>query len=413
MEKEVFEQDLGEMLEIDRGLDINTMLESIPAIETEVKESTEKKVEEQKKNDNPLSLKNINSILENQDTELKETEKEVETEVEDITKKNEKAPVPIKNTTEETSDAPFTVIFARDLVAQGLLSSFDETKFLEDAKISGDAEALRNLIKNEIDANITAAKSDLDTGYQDYLNLIGKGVPTETAGSLVELKTRFDGIKVDELIKEENTELRKQVMIDYFKLTTSMPDAKIEKLVQSSIDLGDDIEDSKEYHTTIKSLIKDQIANEAVQAEKQQKLIEEENRRSIESLKDNINSIEEIIPGVPINKQTKTQMFENITKPVQDNKGRTTNAIWAKRAEDPMFFDERLAYALATGFFEKGKPWNKAGQAKTTKEISALETALKSKNNTESRTGAPTLRTAELDKTTKDNLDSMRGLFAR
>ena len=87
---------------------------------------------------------------------------------------------------------------------------------------------------------------------------------------------------------------------------------------------------------------------------------------------ENINSLDEVIPGVAINKQTKVQMFESITKAVQDKQGRTTNAIWAKRAEDPMFFDERLAYLFATGFFEKGKPWVKAGQAKTTKEISDL-----------------------------------------
>ena len=51
-----------------------------------------------------------------------------------------------------------------------------------------------------------------------------------------------------------------------------MPDKKIEKAVQSSIDLGDDIEDSKEYLTALKGLVSDQLKSETEAAERQQKL---------------------------------------------------------------------------------------------------------------------------------------------
>ena len=131
----------------------------------------------------------------------------------------------------------------------------------------------------------------------------------------------------------------------------------------------------------------------------------------MDTLKENINSLSEIIPGVPINKQTKIQMFEAITKPIQDKQGRTTNALWAKRAEDAMFFDERLAYLYSTGFFDKDKPWTKASQAKVTKEISALEAALEKKKNTGTTSGTSTFKTQAQDKTSRDNIESMRGLF--
>lgn len=407
MSKGVFEQNIDEMLEFDKELDVNSLLESIPAIET-TPEKKEEVVEDDKgKKDVPL--KDINKVLEKQSADIEDKPAE-EDEVKDIIKDD--APDPNVQP-ENASDALFTVIFAKDLVSQGLLSSFDEAKFLEESKAVGEAEALRNLIKNEIESNIEAAKSDLDVGYQEYLNMIGKGVPAETAGNLVELKNKFDTIKIEDLSKEENVEIRRKVMTDYFKLTSSMPDNKIEKIVQSSIDLGDDIDDSKEYLNTLKTLIGEQISLEETEAAKQRKLVEDENRRSIEALKESINSLNEVIPGIPINKQTKNQMFEAITKPVQDNKGRTTNALWSKRAEDPKFFDERLAYLYATGFFEKDKPWTKAAQSKTTKEISELERALKSKNNTESKVGNPILRGIQQDKTTKDNIDSMRDIFGK
>jgi hypothetical protein len=412
MTKGVFDQNLEEMVEFDKELDINAILDSTPALEIKTEEKPEDtKVEKKEEEVEKPTLKNIDKVLEQQSKEIEKDKKVVDDSEE---KTDDKASASLKTTLETSSDAPFTVIFARDLVAQGLLSSFDEGKFIKDSKDLGDAEALRNLIKSEIDTNIEAAKSDLDSGYQEYLSLVGKGVVPETAGSLLELKTRFEQIKIDDLTKDENTDLRKQVLTDYFKLTTSMSDKKIEKLVQSSIDLGDDVEDAKEYHGILTKLVKDQIVEEERTAQELETARREEIKRTSEVLKDDINTLEEIIPGVGINKQTKVKMFDAITKPVQDKQGRTTNAIWAKRAEDPTFFDTRLAYLLETGFFEKGKTWTKAGQAKVTKEATELERVLKSKGgNTDSKIGSPVLRSPELDKTTKDNIDSMRGIFGK
>jgi len=417
--KELFSQDLGDIVEFDsKEFDINTVLESIPAIEdNSVEDPSKEKDKDDKKDDvtgTDTSLENIDEVLEKQTKAAQEDVKKVDKVVGDIEKKtDDEASASLTKTTEPSSDAPFTVIFARDLVTQGLLSSFNEKEFLEESKSVGEAEALRNLIKSEIDANIDAAKSDLDAGYQEYLSLVGKGVAVDTASDLLSLKTKFDGIKVDDLTKEENTALRKQVMTDYFRLTSKMSDAKIEKTVQSSIDLGEDVDEAKDYLNELKTLIKDEIEAEEQEAQKLQALQVEENRRSREILKEAINSLTEIIPGNQINKQTKVKMYEDITKPVQDNKGRTTNAIWAKRSEDPMFFDSRLAYLLETGYFEKGKPWNKASQAKTTAEISELEKALQDKSNTASKTGAHVLRSLEEDKTAKDNIESMRGIFGK
>jgi hypothetical protein len=405
MARKTFEESIDQIVELDPSLDINTLLSTNPTEDEPPIKEVEVDDNKATKKEKEL-LKDINSVLEDVKTvEEKAKKGKVDKEIND----DNKAPATITKP-EETSDAPFTVIFAKDLVAQGLISSFDEDKFTEDVKELGEADALRNLIKNEIIANSEAYKSDYEEGYQQYLQMIGKGVAPESAGSLIELKTKFDGIKVDDLSKEENTSLRKQVMVDYFKLTTSMPDAKIERLVQSSIDLGDDVEDSKEYLTTLKTLVKEQITAEETEAEKTQKLQAEENRRNIEALKEEINTTSEIVQGMPINKQTKTSMFEALTKPVQDNKGRTTNAVWAKRAEDPSFFDQRLAYLYSTGFFEKGKPWNKIATAKVTKEVNALEEALKHQT---SKAGITTMRNTELDKTSKDNIESMRGIFGR
>ena len=405
MAKEVFTGDLGDMLEFDKSMDINAIFDTIPAIEP-TDPPLKKEDDTKKDTKDDLSLQNINKVLDKQDVDTVADKAKVD----DVVDKDidDKAPASLNKTTEPSSDAPFTVIFARDLVTQGLLSSFDEAKFLADSKSLGDAEALRALIKGEIDLNINAAKTDLDSGYQEYLNLVGKGVQPETAGDLLSLKDRFEKIKPVDLDSDDGAEIRKQILTDYFKLTTSMPDAKIDKMVKNSIDLGEDVDDSKEYLSTIKKLVSDQLAQEEQHAIAEQAARRDEIKRTTDTLRDDINALDEIIPGVGINKQTKVKMFDAITKPVNDKQGRTTNALWAKRSEDPMFFDTRAAYLLETGFFEKGKSWTKAAQSKLTKEVNELEKAIKSKA---SSSGTPVLRTPELDATTKSNIDAMRGIF--
>jgi hypothetical protein len=78
-----------------------------------------------------------------------------------------------------------------------------------------------------------------------------------------------------------------------------------------------------------------------------------------------------------------------------------------------LFFDQRLAYLLTTGFFNKDKPWDKVVAVSTTKAANALEQALKDRSNTASSSGTSIMRTPEQDKTSKANIDSMRGIFGK
>jgi len=384
---EVFNTDFSEMSELDNTLDVNEIFAEQPAIEDEPVKTVEedKKTEDdsgKKIDDSSIEL-NVNKVLE----DIKPDDGETKEEDDDKEITDGKVPASKRTESFSSSDAPFTIIFARDLDKQGLLSSFDEEDFTKAVEEKGDAVALRELLQNEVNSNIEAAKKDLDAGYQDYLQMIGKGVPPETAGNLLELKKKFDSVEAEKLGEEDNIEQRRSLMTDYFSLTTQMSDAKIKQLVDRSFDMGDDVEDSKEYLEALKTLVADNIAQQEAAAKEQQRLNDQAKQQRLEELKDGINAINEIIPGQKVNKQTKQEMYDMLIKPVQDKNGRTTNKIWAKRAEDPMFFDSRIAYLLHTGYFEKGQPWNKIKNIKTSKEASELEDYLSNKKNTGSRSG--------------------------
>jgi hypothetical protein len=416
MSKGVFDQDFSEITEFDSSLDINDVFSRLPDEESE--EPHQKAEEETKDKSEEVGEDlqyDINDILESNaesddDDEDSESGSEYTSDREDI---DDEGPVPDNTKQKNSSEAPFTVIFAKDLMEQGLLSSFDEEVFNEQVKELGEASALRNLIKAEIDTNISLAKDDLDEGYQSYLTLLDGGYSQEDATSISSLQKRFGGIKADQLDDDSNEELRKQVLTDYFKLTSQMSDEKIRKVVQRSIDLGDDIEESKESLESIKVILKEQIKTQEEENKNQAKLREQQHLQSLDTLKDTINSITEILPGQTINKQTKDKLYDLLIKPVTMGDGRTTNAVWAKRMEDAMYFDSRLAYLLETGFFEKNKPWNKLKNVKVTKEVSQLEEALKRNKNTGSRSGRSVGGSTMQDPSLRKTLDATRSILKR
>lgn len=382
--KGVFDQDFNEIVEFDDSLDVNAILEN-PDNDT-----LEDEDEDKDKKSDTEDVSDINKVFETQaadDTE--DVDKDASEDEDDETQKTDDDSPAFDKTKKSSSDAPFTVIFARDMIKQGLLSSFDEEEFIKDIDENGEANALRGLIRREVELNIETAKGDLEEGYKQYLSLVGKGVDPEAALNLTAVQERLAGIKETELDDENNQDLRKEIIRSYFHLTTQFSEDKINKAIQRSIDLGDDVEESKEYLKEMGTIIKDQISTQEQEAEQQTQLREQEKKRQLDTLKDTINSMSEIIPGQKINKQTKDKLYNMITKPIEDKNGRVTSAIWAKRAEDPLLFDTKVAYLVETGFFEKDKPWDKIKTVKTTKEASELEDRLSSLKNTDSTKGIP------------------------
>lgn len=378
-----------DIVEKDDMLDVNTILSGVPPTIPKTDDDDSKKKD---KKDEPIL--DVNKALEGIDELIKDKKdlkdsKEENDEDESVEDTEDSAPdhKETKKTddTPSSSDAPFAIIFARDLSGRGLLSTFNEEEFTKLVEEKGEADALRHLIQEEVNVNIEAAKSDFEEGYQHYLELLGQGIPSEQVDGLTTLKSFFDGVTEEKL--EENEDLRKEVLTRHLRATTSLSDTRIKKMVERSIDLGEDLEEAKDAVKDMSSRIKQEITSLKEEAERLQEEREAEQKRQLKILKENIDTMQEVIPGQRINKQTKDKIYADIIKPVTDKYGQQTNAIWAKRAEDPMFFDSRIAYLLETGFFEKGTPWNKIKSVKTTQESSELEEHLSKRRNTASSSG--------------------------
>jgi len=240
-----------EIVEKDDMLDVNAILSGIPPATPQKEDEDDESSKKKNKTNEPLldvnkALAGIEDLVDGDDKTDPEDDEDDEDDKKDGEDKTEDSTPDHKDTDEtpSSSDAPFAVIFARDLSGRGLLSDFDEDEFQTTVDEEGEAEALRQLIQKEVNTNIEAAKQDFADGYQQYLELLGKGVPQEQADGLTVLKDFFDSIEEDKL--EENEELRKEVMTRHLRATTSLTDARIKRMIDRSVDLGEDIEEAKE-----------------------------------------------------------------------------------------------------------------------------------------------------------------------
>lgn len=328
---------------------------------------------EENKNDDEIEI-DINDVLgqaKEKDEDSEDTSKKSPQKVESTTSQENK----------DSSDS-YALAFARYLLERGNLTDLNEeelTKVIED---EGDDAATAWMFQTEVDRNREAIRNELLDQYEDdvkaYLELVDEGVGHDTASRIAKDKTFYDKLNVDELEDDDKSELREKILTSWYKETTKFTDARIKKMVDNHVALGEDVELSKEAVGDIKDIRAKQVNEEKTKAIEAEKNAAKAREDSLKELRTKIDGLDEVFKGYKINKQTKDKIHDMIVKPVaQDNYGNPVNAIWKKRMEDPIKFDTTLAYLMALEVFD-GKSDKLLKPAKSN-AVSDLERSLKSK----------------------------------
>lgn len=315
----------------------------------------------------------------------------------------EKVDKNIKTKTPETgaksTSSPYSTL-AKALYEEGVLTNFDEEEYKGLVEELGEAGAIIELNKRTIVDQIEAYKNNLTEEQRDVLEAIEKGVSLDQYVNLKARSIEYNKIDTDQL--GDNDELCKQLIKDDLRLK-GFSDSEISEQIEDIENLGKLEARGKKSLATLKENQKQNADKLKREAEDRRKLYEESNRKQLKDLEMRINATSEIIPGNKINAQTKTKIFETITQPVAEMQdGRQVNAIWAKRAENPVDFDIKMAYLLNAGIFD-GK-WDKLTTTAKSNAIQELDAAIKSqgviKSGGENR--------MEPSQDAKSILDSMR-----
>jgi hypothetical protein len=254
-----------------------------------------------------------------------------------------------------------------------------------------DADTLRKMFDDEI-------SKSLDDRQQRLEKALNSGATTD------EMQKYQNAINLSQFLEDRNTyatltkegadgeELRKKMMYQDY-VNRGFSHERAVRLVQKSLDDGNDIEDAKEAFESCKEYYKkvvDDFQQEMDDRQKKQKADEE---KQFSNLKKHILDTDSFYNGVQVDKKIRQKAYDSITKPVfKDENGNFMNELQKYQRENPMEFMENVAllYALTDGFKSVEKLTKKKVQAGIKKGFEEVASVL----NSTRRNGDGTLNLA-------------------
>lgn len=230
-----------------------------------------------------------------------------------------------------SSSSPYNT-FALALSEEGLISLNENEEIKSFADLKG--IIARTIRENEF--------ADLTENQRTYLESIRNGIPEETVVSSLKNIESFNKINVATLEEDEDLRL---TLITQDYLSRGFEKTKAEKLAKRSVELGEDLEDSKEALNNLKSYETEKIKTLNENKAKEEKALEKQYQENLSRIKDTIQKTEAIIPGVPMNSRVKDEVFANMTKvAAYDDAGNPLNALGAALQKDREGIELKLNY---------------------------------------------------------------------
>jgi hypothetical protein len=384
----------------DTEVDLSTPIDT-SQIKTETKDE-----EAGKEAQEGLQVKPDIEVVDNIDDVLPDTKAEGGENGDEKNEESAKQDIKAKTPSEQgvdSSSSPYST-YAKALFEEGVLTHFDEAEFEELVKEHGEAGALIELNKKTIADQIDNYKNSLTAEQRDVLEAIEKGVPLDKYIESKAAEQSYLTIKVEQL--EEDEKLCKRLIADNLK-SKGFDSEEIDEQIENLENLGKLEANAKKALTTLQASQKEAQVRMKAETEQRNKAIAKQQQEQLANLKKTIDAVTEIMPGVKINQQQKTKIYEAITQPtVQTENGQWLNAIWAKRAENPIDFDTTLGFLFTSGVFDKN--WSKIMNTAKTGAVKDLESVLKA--GSVAKTGD--MGKMEPTKTSKEILGSMK-VFAK
>lgn len=247
-------------------------------------------------------------------------------------------------------------------------------------------EAFKQLIEDQINAGLEDRQKRV---YEALTNNVEPSDIRKYENTIGYLNSITDDKLNSE--DEEGENLRKQLIYqDYINRGYSAERAQ--KEVTKSFNSGSDLEDAKDaleankqfYGNSYKMLLDD--------AKKEQERIQADRKKQADKLQKDILESKQLFGDLELDKKTRQQIFDNISKPIYRDKktNRTYTAIQKYEEENRTDFLKNLAicYTLTDGF----KNFDKLVQTKAKKEVKKGLKNLEKTINSTSRNSDGSLR---------------------
>ena len=332
-------------------------------------ESTQETPPEQKENKEEISNKTAEEEEVNPD-DLFDTPESVGSE-----KNNQEKEKNIPSDSGGTSPKNnFYSSIASALKDEGILPDLDDEVVSNIKEASDFADA----IEKQIQARFDERQKRID----DALNA---NVEPDEVRQYESTLSFLDSIKdeniTDETEKGEN--LRKRLIFQDF-INRGYSKERATREVKKSFDSGTDIEDAKDALASNKEYFNREYQNIISQAQEEIKAEQENQKKQAYQLKKSMLEDKEIFEGVTLDKSTRQQAFDNITKPIYKTEdGNYLTAIQKYEMENPVEFRKYLSvlFTMTDGF----KSLDKIVKGKVKKEVKQSLRELEHKLSSSSR----------------------------
>lgn len=299
---------------------------------------------------------NVEEPSVNDETQDEETEDQVEEsdEVDETIEDNEE--------TDDEESSLFTP-YAKMLVDEGIFSTLELNEF------DGTADGLKKAMVSEVQYYVDQYKNTMPSEVKRLLDGYEQGVPFDEMVKISSDRIRYDNISEDKI--SEDTDLQKNVLLDYLNQTTQLNDTMKNKLVSQFEDNMELEEQSKTALSELKTLQEKKESEAILEQQRQQKAMEQQQEEMLTNLNRHINDTAEVVPGLKINQMMKDKIRNNLTVPVEyDQFGNPVNALGKYMRENPIEGEFVLNYLYeATGGFKNWEVFGKAGKSQAIKEL--------------------------------------------
>jgi hypothetical protein len=271
--------------------------------------------------------------------------------------------------------------FATVIKEAGIIPDLDLEKMTEmtaEEQVAHMLETMEQVIEKRIEEGINDEPEELAYLKKHYR----KGVPLKEILDVQEYNMNVNSVRESEVKKEDNKDLRANIIREYYRMTApGMKRDKVEKLITDSQLSGDDVEEAVTYLNELKEIGRKEEDAMVVRAEKKKADDLKRYTDWSKGLKEKIEELEEVIPGIKLTKKQRDTVYNNMIRPVEQRKledGRTMSVSRAMqvREKNPDLFDIRLNALIEEGYFDEDIKKEKIIKKQKTAAISELEKEL-------------------------------------
>jgi hypothetical protein len=286
-----------------------------------------------------------------------QTTKEVSEDTNEFIEKTETEEIktPSKTSTSDSSSSSPYLAFARDRADEGVFLDFSEEnwKELKERNDGDEAAALRELsvisVREMVRAGVENFKASITDEERVLYEAKEKGLPVDEYSLAKRSYEKYSKMTEDEL--DGDIELQEDIVGRSLSLRGFSPD-EIKEEIEGYKALENLGSKAKKALKAVPTAYKNQIDNLEQGAQAYEQSRQDGIRQRVARMKQQVENIPEIIPGIKLTKPAREKIMSSMTVPIaKDTEGNPLNPVMVTRTKNPEAFEMMIHYYHSLGLF--------------------------------------------------------------